>query len=98
MQTGGLSATNACRVTTRSNVARDAHHEARRNAHLFARAASVLHFEVVLIDRGPRWEWRLSDALGRIIMQGSERARTEARYMAERALFLLLLTTARNSA
>jgi hypothetical protein len=52
--------------------------------------------EVILTKRGrSRWEWRVCDASGTTIMGASETSRPEAKYQGERALFLLLLTTAR---
>lgn len=52
--------------------------------------------ELVLTKRGrARWEWRVYDSSGQTIMGASESSRPEAKYQGERALFLLLLTTAR---
>ncbi|WP_407178705.1 hypothetical protein [Bradyrhizobium sp. STM 3562] len=52
--------------------------------------------EVLLTKRGrARWEWRVCDSSGKTIMGASEISRPEAKYQGERALFLLLLTTAR---
>ncbi len=52
--------------------------------------------EVVLTKRGrARWEWRVCDSSGKTIMGASENSRSEAKYQGERALFLLLMTTAR---
>ncbi|MGE5158878.1 MAG: hypothetical protein ACM3OF_12115 [Gemmatimonas sp.] len=54
--------------------------------------------EVVLTKRGrARWEWRVCvcDSSGKTIMGASETSRPEAKYQGERALFLLLMTTAR---
>lgn len=39
------------------------------------------------------WEWRVCDAAGKVLMEGREKSRVAARYQAERALFLFLLTT-----
>jgi len=51
--------------------------------------------EVVLAKRGrARWEWRVLDSSGQTIMGASEISRREAKYQGERALFLLLMTTA----
>ena len=55
--------------------------------------------EVILTKRGrARWEWRVLDLSGQTIMGASESSRAEAKYQGERALFLLLLTTAGNPA
>jgi hypothetical protein len=52
--------------------------------------------EVILTKRGrARWEWRVLDSSGKTIMGASENSRPEAKYQGERALFLLLMTTAR---
>lgn len=52
--------------------------------------------EVVITKRGrARWEWRVCDSSGKTIMGASENSRPEAKYQGERALFLLLMTTAR---
>ena len=48
-------------------------------------------FEVVLTYRRRKWEWRVFDPLGDAILQGCERTRAEAKYQAERGLFLLLM-------
>jgi hypothetical protein len=54
-------------------------------------------FEVVLAKRGrSRWRWRVQDRSGEAVMTGLENSRPEAKYQGERALFLLLMTTARN--
>ena len=47
-------------------------------------------FDLVVLDRRKRWEWRVSDRNGKVIMGGSEATRQEAKYKAHRALFLLL--------
>ena len=53
-------------------------------------------FEVLLRRRGrTRWQWQVCDRTGKIIMQGWEDSRPAAKYSAERALFLLLLTIRR---
>ena len=55
--------------------------------------------EVILTKRGrARWEWRVLDSSGQTIMGASESSRAEAKYQGERALFLLLMTTARTTA
>jgi hypothetical protein len=54
--------------------------------------------EVILTKRGrARWEWRVLDPTGQTIMGASESSRPEAKYQGERALFLLLMTTARSA-
>jgi hypothetical protein len=54
--------------------------------------------EVILTKRGrARWEWRVLDSQGQTIMGASEVSRPEAKYQGERALFLLLMTTARTT-
>jgi hypothetical protein len=51
-------------------------------------------FEVVLAKRGrSRWWWQVQDRSGKALMTGWENSRSEAKYQAERALFLLLMTT-----
>jgi hypothetical protein len=56
-------------------------------------------FEFVLRKRGrTRWEWRVCNSAGRAIMHGWETSRAEARYKAERALFLLLLAASSSRA
>jgi hypothetical protein len=50
-------------------------------------------FDMVLSKRGRGWHWRVADSSGNIIMQGRKSKRPAARYQAERALFLLLMTT-----
>ncbi len=53
-------------------------------------------FEMVLTKRGrSRWEWRVHDPIGTVVMSGSEKTRAEAKYQGDRALFLLLMTTGR---
>jgi hypothetical protein len=49
-------------------------------------------FDVVLRKRGRGWQWRVCTAEGDVVMQGSESIRPAAKYKAERALFLLLLS------
>jgi hypothetical protein len=49
-------------------------------------------FEVVLKKRGRKWRWCVCTTEGTAIMQGSERNRSAAKYQADRALFLLLIT------
>ena len=54
--------------------------------------------EMVLTKRGrSRWEWRVYDPTGTVIMGGRENSRLEAKYQGERALFLLLMTSGRIS-
>ena len=52
-----------------------------------------LMFDMVLSKRGRGWDWRVTDSSGTTIMQGRKSKRPAARYQAERALFLLLMTT-----
>jgi hypothetical protein len=48
-------------------------------------------FEVVIIKRRPtKWEWRVCDAEGTILMHGWETTRRAAKYRGDRGLFLLL--------
>ena len=49
-------------------------------------------FEVSLKKRGRKWRWCVYTIEGTALMQGSEGDRTAARYKADRALFLLLLS------
>jgi hypothetical protein len=49
-------------------------------------------FEMVLKKRGRKWTWCVRTTEGIAIMQGSEAKRAAAKYRADRALFLLLLT------
>jgi hypothetical protein len=49
-------------------------------------------FERVLKKRGRKWRWCVCSSEGMAVMQGSERTRSAAKYQADRALFLLLLT------
>jgi len=51
-----------------------------------------LTFEVSLKKRGRKWRWCVSPTEGMAIMQGSEGNQSAAKYQADRALFLLLLT------
>ena len=53
-------------------------------------------FEMVLTKRGrSRWEWRVHDPSGQVVMGGSENSRPEAKYQGDRALFLLLMIPGR---
>jgi hypothetical protein len=53
-------------------------------------------FEVSVEKRGrARWEWRVCDSAGRLIMSGWEDSRGEAKYRGDRALFQLLLSQPR---
>jgi hypothetical protein len=55
-------------------------------------------FEVILNKRGrSRWEWQVCDRNGRAIMCGLEDSRPAAKYQGERALFLLLPMSPRQS-
>jgi hypothetical protein len=50
-------------------------------------------FEVVLKKRGrTTWRWRVCTPTGDVVMHGSEASQPAARYKADRALFLLLLS------
>ena len=51
--------------------------------------------EMTLNRKWGRWEWRVSDRSGKIIMFGREISRSAARYKAAGALFQLLLTAGR---
>ena len=50
-------------------------------------------FQVTLSRRGKAWKWCVCTVEGHAVMGGSERSRRAARYNANRALFLLLLTS-----
>ena len=56
-------------------------------------------FEIVL-KKGRRttWRWRVCTSEGDVVMRGSETTRSAARYQAERAFFLLLLSAPHHSA
>lgn len=59
------------------------------------RCDGFAYFAVVLKKRGRRrWTWAVNAATGQVLMCGSERTRAEARYKADRALFLLLCSSA----
>jgi hypothetical protein len=49
-------------------------------------------FDVILKKRGRKWRWCLCTTEGKAVMLGSEASRAAARYEANKALFLLLLT------
>jgi hypothetical protein len=49
-------------------------------------------FEEVLKKRGRTWRWHVCTTEGDVVMQGSEGSRPAAKYQADRALFLLLLS------
>ena len=49
-------------------------------------------FEVVLKKRRRKWLWRVSTTDGDALIEGSESSRPAAKYNANRALFLLLLS------
>jgi hypothetical protein len=56
-------------------------------------------FEVVVEKSGRKtWRWRVCTTDGRIVMRGSENSRPAAKYYADRALFLLLLSAPYQSA
>lgn len=49
-------------------------------------------FEVVIRNHSPiKWEWRLCDHDGNVLLRGLEKTRAAAKYKGERALFQLLL-------
>jgi hypothetical protein len=50
-------------------------------------------FELFVNRKRRYWEWSVCDTSGKVLMEGREKSRVAARYQAERALFLLLLTT-----
>jgi hypothetical protein len=54
-------------------------------------------FDTAIVQKRLRWEWRLCDRSGRLVMRGRERSRAEARYQSNRALFLLLLASCRRN-
>jgi hypothetical protein len=47
-------------------------------------------FEIIIIKRRTRWEWRVCDLAGTTMVWGWEKTREGARYKGNRALFLLL--------
>jgi hypothetical protein len=49
-------------------------------------------FEVDLKKRRRKWLWRVSTTDGDAVIEGSENSRPAAKYNANRALFLLLLS------
>ena len=49
-------------------------------------------FEVALKKRRRKWLWRVSTTDGDAVIEGSESSRPAAKYKANRALFLLLLS------
>jgi hypothetical protein len=49
-------------------------------------------FELALRKRGRTWLWRVCTTEGAVVMQGSKSSRPAAKYQADRALFLLLLS------
>ncbi len=49
-------------------------------------------FEVVLEQRRQRWVWSVLTTEGTLVMTGSRSSRSAARYEADRALFLMLLS------
>jgi hypothetical protein len=52
-----------------------------------------LMFGLSISKRGRGWEWRVDDSAGNAVMRGWESKRIRARYLAEHALFLLLMAT-----
>jgi hypothetical protein len=53
--------------------------------------------EVIVIKRRRAWEWQLRDQSGILIMGGREKSRPAARYQGNRALFMVLATSWRQS-
>jgi hypothetical protein len=51
-----------------------------------------LVFEKVLRKRRRTWRWRVCTTEGDVVMHGSESSQPAAKYQADRALFLLLLS------
>lgn len=49
-------------------------------------------FEVVLVQRRRKWAWNICTSQGVVVVHGREPNRRAAKYQAERALFMLLLT------
>jgi hypothetical protein len=49
-------------------------------------------FEVALKRRGRKWVWWVRTIEGKVVMIGAESSRPAARYEANKALFLLLLS------
>jgi len=49
-------------------------------------------FEEVLKKRRRTWRWHVCTTEGNVVMEGSESSRPAAKYKADRALFLLLLS------
>ena len=49
-------------------------------------------FDLWIRRRGRGWRWSVSTPSGNLLLVGSERSRSAARYMAARAVFQLLLT------
>jgi hypothetical protein len=56
-------------------------------------AHEFLTFQATLNKRGKAWRWCVCTIGGEALMRGSERSRPAARYSANRALFLLLLSS-----
>jgi len=50
-------------------------------------------FEITITRKRFGWHWRVRDHAGRVVIQGRETSRAEAKYRGERALFQLLLTS-----
>jgi hypothetical protein len=49
--------------------------------------------EVLLVDQGRRgWAWEIRDQSGTTLLRGKTKARQEAKYQRDRALFQLLAT------
>lgn len=54
-------------------------------------------FDWAFTRRGRVWRWSVSDRSGNLLLVGSERSRSAARYVAARAVFQLLLAAPHRS-
>jgi hypothetical protein len=59
---------------------------------MVARPDQFTVYDTNVSRRGRAWKWFVSTTEGKILMRGSESSRPAARYQANRAIFLLLLT------
>jgi hypothetical protein len=67
--------------------------EAARKGRKIAMSDQFPIFHVILKKRGrTTWRWWVRTNEGNVVMDGSESSRPTAKYAAERALFLLLLS------
>jgi hypothetical protein len=55
-------------------------------------ADEFARFDCVITKRGRVWRWAVSDQAGSLVMAGAGSSRLEAKYLAARAIFQLLLT------